>query len=201
MRGSLIAFEGMDQSGKATQARRLRTRLESGGFRVESLSFPDYKTAIGAEIGRALRGERDYGPDTMQLLYIANRYEWRPRIEEWLADGRMVVCDRYTASSVAYGSSQGLDSAWLDAVQLGLPKADVTVLLDIAAEHAARRKQHDRDKYERDLAMLGRVRDSYLHQARLHRWVVVDGARPVDDVSAAVSREVLARLSIRPPGQ
>jgi dTMP kinase len=195
MAGVLIAFEGMDQSGKATQSRQLRAGLEAAGHRVESLSFPDYKTAIGAEIGRALQGERDYGPDTMQLLYIANRYEWRPRIEAWLADGRFVICDRYAASSVAYGESQGLDPAWVDSVQTGLPKAAVTVLLDLSADRAASRKQHDRDKYERDLAMLGRVRESYLRQARQHGWVVLDAARPVDEVAADVAREVLSRLA------
>ena len=49
----------------------------------------------------------------MQLLYIANRYEYRPQIEQWLASGAVVVCDRYLASSIAYGEAQGLDSAWL----------------------------------------------------------------------------------------
>jgi dTMP kinase len=198
MPGALIAFEGMDQSGKATQSRQLRARLEATGHRVESLSFPDYKTAIGMEIGRALQGERDYGPDTMQLLYIANRYEWRPRIEQWLADGRIVICDRYAASSVAYGESQGLDPAWVDSVQTGLPKAAVTVLLDLAADRAASRKQHARDKYERDLAMLGRVRESYQRQARQQGWVVLDGARPVEEVAADVARLVLSRLSLSP---
>ncbi len=196
MPGFLIAFEGMDQSGKATQARQLHARLEAAGYQVESLSFPDYKTSIGMEIGHALQGERNYGPDTMQLLYMANRYEFRPRIEEWLAEGRFVICDRYTASSVAYGESQGLDPSWVDSVQTGLPRAAVTLLLDLAAEHAARRKEHDRDKYERDLAMLGRVRESYLRQARQHGWVVLDATRPVGEVAADVAREVISRLAL-----
>ena len=80
MRGVLIAFEGLDQSGKQTQAELLRERLVAGGRVVRSLSFPDYGTVIGGEIGRALRGERHYGPDVMQLLYVANRYEWKQEI-------------------------------------------------------------------------------------------------------------------------
>src|SRR5690348_7938360 len=78
--GLLIAFEGLDQSGKQTQAERLRDRLTSAGRTVQMLSFPDYATAIGTEIGMALRGEREYAPDVMQLLYVANRYEWKPAI-------------------------------------------------------------------------------------------------------------------------
>ena len=77
MRGLLIAFEGLDQSGKQTQAETLAARLSAGGRTVRQLSFPDYETPIGSEIGRALQGERDYGPDVMQLLYVANRYEWK----------------------------------------------------------------------------------------------------------------------------
>ena len=58
--GSLIAFEGLDQSGKQTQAERLAAWLRENGRRVHVLSFPDYDTAIGGEIGRGLQGERDY---------------------------------------------------------------------------------------------------------------------------------------------
>ncbi len=76
---------------------------------VRLLSFPTYETPIGAEIGRALHGERDYGSDVMQLLYVANRFEWKPEIERELAAGAVLVCDRYLASSIAYGEAQGLD--------------------------------------------------------------------------------------------
>ena len=55
----------------------LRDRLTAKGRTVRLLSFPDYDTVIGAEIGRALRGERHYGADVMQLLYVANRYEYK----------------------------------------------------------------------------------------------------------------------------
>ena len=80
MRGLLVVFEGLDQSGKQTQAERLRDRLVAAGRTVRLLSFPSYETHIGAEIGRALKGERDYAADTMQLLYVANRFEWKPQI-------------------------------------------------------------------------------------------------------------------------
>ncbi|MEK6630023.1 MAG: dTMP kinase [Acidobacteriota bacterium] len=194
MTGMLIAFEGLDQSGKETQARRLRQWLEWHGRRVESLTFPDYTTPIGSEIGKALHGERDFGPDVIQLLQIANRHEWKPRIETWLREGRVVVCDRYAASSVAYGEAQGLDPAWLTAAQAYLPHPSVTVLLDIAPEVAAARKAGDRDTFERDLAMLGRVRTSYLRQALELDWIVVDAARPVDAVHADVINAVATRL-------
>src|ERR1700752_3344101 len=140
MGGLLIAFEGLDQSGKQTQAELLRDRLTAGGRSVRLLSFPEYETAIGAEIGRALRGERHYTADVMQLLYVANRYEFKGEILRETERGTVVVCDRYLASSIAYGEAQGLDAPWLTDIQKYLPQPDITFLLDIAPEVSAKRK-------------------------------------------------------------
>ncbi|HZM97546.1 MAG TPA: dTMP kinase [Vicinamibacterales bacterium] len=190
MRGLLIAFEGLDQSGKQTQAEQLRDRLVEAGRRVRLLSFPAYETPIGAEIRRALDGDRDWAADVMQLLYIANRYEARPLIERKLAQGTILVCDRYMASSIAYGESQGLDAAWLRDMQRHLPQPDLTFLLDIAPDVSARRKAADRDKYERDLALLARVRESYLRQADDGSWVRLDADRDRAAVAADVFEAV-----------
>ena len=186
MRGLLIAFEGLDQSGKQTQAERLRDRVVEAGRLVRLLSFPAYDTSIGTEIGRALQGDRDYGPDVMQLLYVANRFELKPQIEFELNRGTVLICDRYLASSVAYGEAQGLDAAWLMDIQKYLPQPDVTFLLDINPEVSANRKTADRDKYERDLALLGRVRHSYMRQAQAGGWSTLDANRDRDVVAADV---------------
>src|SRR5690349_18814934 len=143
----LIVFEGLDQSGKQTQAEMLRDRLKSDGHKARLVSFPDYGTSIGEEIARALQGERDYGADVMQLLYVANRYERRPDLERWIEGGVILVCDRYTASSIAYGEAQGLDARWLADIQKFLPPATMTIMLDIAPETALERKAVDRDRY------------------------------------------------------
>src|SRR5260370_42685786 len=87
MAGVLTVFEGLDQSGKQTQAELLRDRLKADGHRSRIASFPDYGTSIGEEIARALQGERDYSPDVMQLLYIANRYERKADLLRWLEGG------------------------------------------------------------------------------------------------------------------
>ncbi len=191
----LIAFEGLDQSGKETQARTLRARLEADGLKVRTLSFPDYETPIGQEIAKALAGERDFGPDVLQLLYIANRFEHRPRLDLWLSANDVVICDRYQASSVAYGEAQGLDPAWLEDVQRQLPAPVVTLLLDIAPETAVMRKAAGRDRFERDLALLARVRASYRRQAARPDWVLINAEQPKDAVAEAVEQAVLSRLA------
>jgi dTMP kinase len=191
MRGLLIAFEGLDQSGKQTQAETLAARLSSGGRTVRQLSFPDYDTPIGSEIGRALQGEREYGPDVMQLLYVANRYERKNEVIRARIAGEVIICDRYLASSVAYGEAHGLDAKWLLEIQKHLPQPDITFLLDIAPEVSARRKTQDRDKFERDMALLARVRDSYMHQIG-ESWLRLDADRDrgavAEDVYAAVMK-------------
>ena len=181
-----IVFEGLDQSGKQTQAELLRDRLREEGHKARLVSFPDYATSIGEEIARALQGEREYGPDVMQLLYVANRYERKPDLLRWLEGGLILVCDRYTASSIAYGEAQGLDPAWLTDLQRFLPVPSLTILLDIAPETAVKRKAVDRDRYERDLALQERVRASYQRQAATFDWLQIDGERAKDAVAADV---------------
>jgi dTMP kinase len=195
MTGLLIAFEGLDQSGKQTQAETLRDYVTSLGRECRLLSFPDYETPIGSEIFKALHGERDYAPDVMQLLYVSNRYEYRGRIEEWLKDGLILLSDRYMASSVAYGEAQGLDAGWLTEIQRFLPQPDLTILLDIAPETAVARKATNRDRYERDLALLSRVRESYRGQAARGGWLHLNGERPRRDVADDVISAVATRLA------
>jgi dTMP kinase len=194
MTGLLIAFEGLDQSGKQTQAEALRDYVVAHGRECRLFSFPDYETHIGAEIWKALHGEREYGADVMQLMYVANRYEKRLDIARWLAEGVVLLCDRYVASSVAYGEAQGLDPDWLVEVQRFLPQPDLTILLDIAPETAVGRKAANRDKYERDLSLLSRVRESYRRQSLDPRWLRLDGERGKDSVAADTISAVARRL-------
>ncbi|MFL6279272.1 MAG: dTMP kinase [Vicinamibacterales bacterium] len=195
--GLLVAFEGLDQSGKQTQAEGVQEFVRKRGRECRLVSFPDYTTAIGQEISKALHGEREYGADVMQLMYVANRYERRIEMASWLEHGAVLVCDRYRASSVAYGEAQGLDPVWLREMQRYLPATDLTILLDIAPETAVQRKAKGRDRYERDLALLSRVRESYRRQAMQDQWLTLNGERPRDEVSAEVVSAVEKLLERR----
>jgi dTMP kinase len=196
MTGLLIAFEGLDQSGKETQARVLADRLRAEGRRCRLISFPEYDTPIGRELERALAGERAFGPEVMQLLYVANRYERKPDLERWLGVGDIVIADRYAASSVAYGAAQGLDAAWLADIQRFLPPAALTLLLDVHPETALARKTTGRDRYERDLALLARVRECYERQASAPTWLRLDGERSREAVAVDVLAAVRTRLAL-----
>lgn len=197
--GLLVAFEGLDQSGKQTQAESLRDHLAAQGRVCQLLSFPDYTTHIGSEIFKALHGEREYPPDVLQLLYVANRGEKRAAIESWIREGVVVICDRYLASSIAYGEAHGIDPAWLTEIQRFLPAPDLTILLDIAPDTAVGRKAAARDRFERDLDLLARVRASYRRQAEAPGWVRLAGDRAKAAVAADVIRAVETRLGLPSP--
>jgi len=126
---------------------------------------------------------------------VANRLEWKPEIERELARGTVILCDRYLASSIAYGEAFGLDAQWLGDIQRSLPPPDLTVLLDIEPQVSASRKTTDRDKYERDLALLARVRASYLRQAAAPGWLRLDAGRDRDVVAAEVYSVVAPLLT------
>ena len=132
----------------------------------------------------------------MQLLYIANRFEFRPQIQQWLDDGPMVVCDRYLASSIAYGEAQGsMRRGWPRSSDC-LPQPSLTLLLDIPPEASLKRKQLARDKFERDLPLLGACARATFARPRDAGWVHLDGARDKDAVTAAVLSAVRSRLGL-----
>ena len=145
--------------------------------------------------------------DTLQLLYVANRYEKRATMRDAARRrGGVIVCDRYVASSIAYGEAQGLDAGWLTDVQRFLPRPDLTIVLDIAPETAVQRKAADRDRYERDLALLSRVRESYLRQGRQPGWLRARrrtaegrGVRRRDHGSRAAARAAVSARTSRAP--
>jgi thymidylate kinase len=107
-----------------------------------------------------------------------------------------VICDRYLASSIAYGEAQGLDAAWLADVQRKLPQPALTILLDIAPATALARKQADRDRYERDLDLLARVRESYRRLAQQPTWALIDGERARETVAEEINALVATKLSL-----
>ena len=197
-RGHLIAFEGLDQSGKQTQAERLVAAPRGTGGPCTFLSFPDYDTAIGGEIGRALHGDRDYAPDVMQLLYVANRYEFRPVIASGAGAGRRGRLRSLSGLEHRLRRSAGARRRHgSTTMQRHLPAARRSrCSWTSRPRRRLQRKQRARDRYERDLALLARVRDSYRRQSADATWVSIDGARDKDAVTEAVFSAVRSRLGL-----
>lgn len=192
----LIAFEGIDQSGKKTQARLLLEKLQELGHKVNMISFPDYSTPLGREIKAFLKGEKVYDPRIRQLLYAGNRWERKSRIVGWLKKGRIVIADRYIPSGLAYGMANGLDLDWMIELEKGLPEPDLVIVINVSLETAFSRKAK-RDFYEKDVKFLKKVRGSYLKLAKKFGWTVVDGEKRIEEVHKEIWRKALEYLRAR----
>ncbi len=179
----LLVIEGIDQSGKATQARLLVGRLRWNGFRTEKLSYPIYSSHSGREISAFLEGKRSGPPEVLHMLYSMNRWESLPRLQALIGSSDYLVIDRYSSSNIAYGVAHGLDREWLANLDHGLPRPSLIVLIDTSVRSSFERKTSDRDLHERDQSFLQRVRKEYLTLARRGHWKIVNGDRSQREVS------------------
>jgi dTMP kinase len=204
-RGMMVAFEGGDGSGKSTQIALLRDHLEALGLRVVVTREPG-GTAIGERIRELLLdpGSAAMTDRAEALLYAAARAQ---HVEEViapaLADGAVVLCDRFIDSSVAYqGAGRGLGEPRVEALNLWATAgvlADLVVLLDLDAGEGLRRAVADTgpdrleaagDRFHAD------VRAAYRRRAAAepHRWLLLDAAQPVADLHARIRADVTVVL-------
>jgi dTMP kinase len=195
-----ITFEGPDGSGKTTQARLLAEYLQSRGLAVLHTREPG-GTAISEQIRDVVLSNRNQSiqHETEALLFSAARAQIvADLIRPALAAGKIVVCDRYADSTMAYqGYGLGLDLDALRAITrfaTGGLVPDLTFYIDVPAEVGlARRHRGETNRLDqKDLAYHAKVRDGFLKMARAEpqRWVAIDGTRSVEQVQ----RDVRARL-------
>ncbi len=203
--GRFISFEGIDGSGKSTQARLLADHLRDAGYDVVLTREPG--GSPGAEDIRklVLEGDADrWSAETELLLFTAARRDHLERlIEPALADGKIVICDRFADSTRMY---QGLRSGdlrgavdQLHALMIGR-EPDLTVLIDMDPETGLGRalsRGTGEERFESFGGALQRkMRDGFLALARefADRFVVIDGGREIEAVATDVTRAVTARL-------
>jgi dTMP kinase len=192
-----VTFEGVDGSGKSTQAELLCESLERDGRTVASTREPG-GTPLGERVRELLLDGDEMGPWAEAALFTAARAELVDKvIGPALADGSDVVCDRYLDSSLAYqGVARGLGvervlAFNIEAIRGILP--DVTFLLLVEVDEARQRSEAARDRIEQEGdAFLSLVDQGYRQLAGLfpQRVVAVDGARPVHDIAKEILEHV-----------
>ncbi|HEY6866368.1 MAG TPA: dTMP kinase [Candidatus Eisenbacteria bacterium] len=205
MRGLFVTVEGGEGSGKSTQLARLAVRLRAGGH--DPLVTREPGGTPVAEGIRALLLDPALAPGVLAeaLLMEAARAELvGTLIRPALAAGRIVLCDRYADSTLAYqGAGRGLDVAMLrewNRVATGGLTPDLTLLFDLEPGVGLSRRADaggSPNRLDREsLAFHARVRDQYLDLARAEpgRFVVLDAARTPDEVEAAAWAAVAGRL-------
>jgi dTMP kinase len=187
MKGKLIVIEGVDSSGKHTQAKLLLKRLKKEGKKAVLVSFPRYSTFFGKLVKKYLKG--DFGalkkvrPELASLLYSLDRFDAMPWLEEQLSSGKIVVCDRYTASNIAHQASKFKGKkrkefiSWVQGVESRLPKPDATIFLDLPVSVSAKlmsKRKRKKDIHELDLPYLRETRKVYLSLSKRPAWSKIE---------------------------
>ncbi|MDP3982347.1 MAG: thymidylate kinase [bacterium] len=185
LEGKLIVFEGIDGSGKSTQARMLLDRLEREGYEARHIHFPQYKTKAGGLVENYLEGR--YGnADSYQasLLYSVDRFDAGFKMREWLKKGFVVVSDRYVASNIGHqgGKIKNKEKReeffrWLyhmEYLLLKVPKPQKSFLLMMPPNIAhrltldlAKKVGKKLDIHEKSIVHLKNAEKAYVHFAKL----------------------------------
>ena len=204
-----ITFEGPDGSGKTTQIRRLIPVLQEKGLDIVHTREPG-----GTEIGDQIRSvimnmkNKSMHPRAEILLFCASRAQLvEELIRPSLAEGKLVLCDRYADSTMAYqGYGHGLDRVALSQLlhfATGGLKPDLTLLFDIPAEAGLRRRLNNHEEWNRmdDYALQfhERVRSGYLAMAAAEpeRWIVINADRPREEIHEEVVTILTEKLAVR----
>ncbi|MEE8163577.1 MAG: dTMP kinase, partial [Anaerolineae bacterium] len=208
-----ITFEGPEGSGKTTQIELLSEYLEEKGYPVLATREPG-GTSIGDQVRAILLDPQNTEmlPASEALLFSSARAQIVNRvIRPHLAQGGIVLCDRYADSTLAYqGYGHGLDLEMLHTITALATeelKPDLTIYLDIDVEEGLRRKlaAHKAGKTEwnrmdrQETAFHRRVRDGYLQMAAREpdRWLVIDATQPLEAIQALIRARVEAKLDAR----
>ena len=202
-KGFFITLEGPEGSGKSSQGRWLAQQLRQAGYRVTFLRDPG-STSLGQALRRALlHTSATLNPLAEALLFVGGRVALvEERIRPALAQGRVVVCDRFHDSTMVYqGIGGGVNMSMLQRIgrqAIGGMMPSLTLLLDVPTERGFARLHRSRDRMERKGSVFHRrVRLGYLALARREprRFAVIDATQPVPQVRRHIAAAVLKRIS------
>jgi len=181
--GKLIVFEGIDGSGKGTQAALLASRLKKEGYKVESLTFPQYGKKTAGLVEEYLAGTfgsaKEVGPYRASIFYAADRYDASRQLRKWLADGRVVVTDRYMGSNIGHQGGKIRNAkerakffSWLHDLEYNvfeIPKPDAQFLMrvnPIVASALRDGRKRAKDIHEADERHLRDAHNAYVAAAK-----------------------------------
>lgn len=190
-KGTFICIEGLDASGKTTQARRLVRELRRRGFKAVYTTEPS-----PGEIGKFIRTyilqrKRRVPIAVEALLFAVDRVDHLElRVKPALEEGKIVVSDRYVYSSLAYQGAAGLDLNWIEEINRSVVTPELAIYLDVPPEVVVKRIRRKRSVMER-LQVQRKVREVYMKFVEDGQLICVDGNRAKDEVSRDILTTVL----------
>lgn len=192
-RDKFIVFEGGEGSGKTTVARFILQTLENLGLKT-LLTHEPGGTKLGTDIRKILLYGENMHPRTELLLFLADRAEHVERtIKPALAEGKIVICDRFDGSTFAYqGGARAVDfdlTLVMNAFAKDNLVPDLYILFDVSPEIGLNREGKNVTRFEKEeLDIHRRIRRAYLSMARNddEHWAIVDAEQPLEDVKQKV---------------
>lgn len=192
-----IAIEGIDGSGKGTQAKLLNKWLKEKGYDTFLTSEPT-NGAIGKLLRQSLK-KGDLDSRTEALLFAADRSEHVTKIVSKLEEGKVVVTERYLYSSIAYQRASGLSIEWIKEINRFAPHPDVVIFLDIDPEvglkriesrNSLRSSVKEKEYFERR-GFLGKVGEIYLDLDKEHENILRINARgTIEEVQTSIRKKI-----------
>ncbi|MDH3855645.1 MAG: dTMP kinase [Nitrosopumilus sp.] len=192
----IVVIEGGDQAGKLTQSTLLEKALKKQKIKTKLFHFPDYTTPIGKEIRKYLDGKRKFPPQVIHCLLAANRWE---KLDEILAaqeKNSVLIMNRYYHSNLIYGLANGMKQKWLENLDVGLPKADLVILLDVTQKESFHRQKTNRDKFEKNEEFLRKISKIYRTTAKKKHWKIIDASNSREKVHEEILRTFSKKLGL-----
>ncbi|KYC46073.1 MAG: putative thymidylate kinase [Candidatus Methanofastidiosum methylothiophilum] len=176
-----IVFEGIDASGKETQAKLLSSFLSNKGFEVMLTHEPIYDEPIGKVIKSNLEKKISLASQTVAMLYAADRHEHYQKIKKALAEGKIVISDRYKYSNMAYQGANGVDPKWIQEIEKYSLDPDIIFYIRVRPESAMKRRK-EKDLYEENIDFQKKVFDIYESLSKKYKFITIDGERSIDEI-------------------
>ena len=190
-----VTFEGIDGSGKSTISKLVSEKLRSAGYEVV-WTFEPTDSTVGKYVQECIRSQSD--PFVTSFTFIADRIQHCKKIQQWLDEGKLVLCDRYAESTYAYQAAQLEDQVknplkWLQELSLGrILEPARTFLFVIDPKTSLARIQHRTElfPFER-LAFLEKVHRNYLTVSKRKLFVHLDATKPIDELVQLCYEDIL----------
>lgn len=216
--GKLIVIEGLDGSGKATQANILYEKLKNSGKDVLKVTFPDYESDSSALVKMYLSGEFSQNPDDVNAyaassFYAVDRYaSYMKKWKDFYQKGGIVIADRYTTSNGVHQCSKLDSSKWEDFInwlydfeynKIGIPKPDMVIYLDMSLEVSqkliSKRYSGDdskKDIHEKNKDYLLKSRKAAQFCTEYDKWIKISCDDTVNPHSIeSISEDILRKVN------